>query len=59
VAKYNAELRAILAEPDIREVFGKNGVVVKTSTPEELARALRTEHDALAALVRAANIKGD
>jgi hypothetical protein len=33
--------------------------VVKTSTPEELGRALRAEYDALAKVVRAANIKAD
>jgi len=59
VAKYNAELRSLLAEPDVHEFFAKQGVVVKTSTPEELARALRTEYEALAKLVRAANIKAD
>lgn len=59
VARYNAELRSLLAESDLRDIFAKNGVVVKTSTPEELARALRAEYDALAKLVRAANIKAD
>ena len=59
VAKYNAELRMILGEPELREILAKQGVVVKTSTPEELGRALRAEYDALARVVRAANIKGD
>ena len=59
VAKYNAELRAILTEPDMRDVLAKQGVAVKTSTPEELGRALHAEYDALAAVVRAANIKAD
>jgi tripartite-type tricarboxylate transporter receptor subunit TctC len=59
VARYNAELRSLLAEPDMRDIFAKQGVVVKTSTPEELGRALRAEYDALARVVRAANIKGD
>ena len=59
VAKYNGELRSLLAEPDLRDIFAKQGVVVKTSSPEELARALRAEYDALARVVRAANIKAD
>ena len=59
VAKYNAELRAMLAEPDLRDIFAKQGVVAKTSTPEELGQALRAEYDALARVVRAANIKAD
>jgi len=33
--------------------------VVKTGTLEEPGRALRAEYDALAKLVRAANINGD
>lgn len=59
VAKYNAELRVILGEPDLREILGKQGIVVKTSTPEELGRALRAEYDALATVVRAAHIRAD
>lgn len=58
VARYSAELRSILAEAELRDVFGKQGIVVKTSTPEEMARLLRSEYDALAKLVREANIKG-
>jgi len=42
-----------------RLLLGKQGVVVKTSAPEELGRALRAEYDVLAKVVRAANIKAD
>jgi len=59
VAKYNTDLGAILGEPDLREILTRQGIVVKTSTPEELGRALRAEYDALAKVVRAANIKAD
>lgn len=59
VARYNAELRSLLAEPDLREILATAGVVVKTSTPEELGRALRVEYEALVGVVRAANIKAD
>ena len=59
VAKYSAELRNVLAEPELRDTFSKQGIVVKTSTPEEMARLLRAEYDALAKLVREAKIKGD
>lgn len=58
VAKYSAELRSVLAEPELRDTFSKQGIAVKTSTPEEMARLLRAEYDALAKLVREANIKG-
>jgi tripartite-type tricarboxylate transporter receptor subunit TctC len=59
VGKYNAELRAVLAEPQVREVLGKQGVSIRTSTPEELGRMAKAEYDALSKLVREANIKGD
>jgi tripartite-type tricarboxylate transporter receptor subunit TctC len=59
VNRYNAELRSILAETDVRDSFAKQGLTVRTSTPEELDRAQRTEYEALAKLVRAANIKAD
>jgi tripartite-type tricarboxylate transporter receptor subunit TctC len=57
VAKYGAELRAILAEPELREIFGKQGIEVQTSTPEELARHIKAQFDAFETLIRAANIK--
>lgn len=59
VARYSAELRGVLSEPELRDIFSKQGIAVKTSTPEEMGRLCRTEFDALAKLVRAANIKGD
>jgi hypothetical protein len=34
-------------------------MVIRTSTPEELARANRAEFESLSALVKQANIKGD
>ncbi|MSQ73018.1 MAG: tripartite tricarboxylate transporter substrate binding protein [Betaproteobacteria bacterium] len=57
VAKYGAELRSILAEPELRESFGKQGIVVQTSTPDEMARHARTQMDWYEKLIRAANIK--
>ena len=59
VAKYNAVFREILAEPDVRDALAKQGVAVRTSTPEELARINKAEYESLAKLVRDAKIKGD
>ena len=59
VAKYNAEFRAILAEPETRDAMAKHGVSVIQSTPEELARRNKAEYENLAKLVKDANIKGD
>lgn len=57
VAKYGTELRTILVEPELRETFGKQGIVVQTSTPEEMARHARMQIDWYEKLIRAANIK--
>ena len=57
VAKYGSELRAILAEPELHEVFAKQGIVAQPSTPEEMAAQLKAQFDAYERLIRTANIK--
>ena len=59
VAKYRTTLHEILAEPEIRDNLAKQGVSVRTSTPEELNRANRDDYEMLAKLIKDANIKGD
>jgi tripartite-type tricarboxylate transporter receptor subunit TctC len=59
VARYSAELRAILGEAELRDVFSKQGIAVKPSSPDEMGRLCKAEFDSLAKLVRAANIRGD
>lgn len=59
VAKYNTELRAILAEPDMKDILGKQGVSIETSSPEEMGVVLKEQFAALSKLVHDANIKGD
>jgi tripartite-type tricarboxylate transporter receptor subunit TctC len=58
VRKYAGKLPSVLAEPELRDMFSKQGSAVTTGTPEELGRQLRVEFDALAKLVKDANIKG-
>jgi tripartite-type tricarboxylate transporter receptor subunit TctC len=57
-AKYNSELRAVLGEAELRDIFSKQGIAVKPSTPDELGRLCRTEFEALSRLVRDAKIQG-
>jgi tripartite-type tricarboxylate transporter receptor subunit TctC len=57
IAKYGTELRAILAEPDLRDAFAKQGIVVQTSTPDEMARHARSQLEWYEKLIRRANIK--
>jgi tripartite-type tricarboxylate transporter receptor subunit TctC len=57
VARYGNLLRSTLAEPGIRDTLAKQGVAVKTSTPEEMAREVRAQFELFRNLVRVANIK--
>ena len=59
VAKYNGELRLLLAEPEIQEFLVKQGISVRTGCSEERGRAMVEEYEVLAELVREANIKGE
>ncbi len=59
VAKYRNTLIEILAEADVRDNLAKQGVSVRTSTPDELTRANREDYDMLAKLIKEANIRGD
>jgi tripartite-type tricarboxylate transporter receptor subunit TctC len=59
VAKYNAAFREIMAEPEVRETLGRQGVSPRLSTPQELDKLNREDFAALAKLVKEAKIKGD
>lgn len=59
IAKYNTAIREILGEPEMRDSLAKQGVTVRVSTPEELARLNRDDYDMLAKLIKDAKIKGD
>lgn len=58
VAHYGRELRAVLSEPEMHDALAKQGVAVRTSTPEEMAQTARSQLEIFEKLVRAANIKG-
>jgi tripartite-type tricarboxylate transporter receptor subunit TctC len=58
VASYGSLLRAVLAEPELRDALSKQGISVKTSTPAEMAQVVKGQFDSFEKLVRAANIKG-
>jgi tripartite-type tricarboxylate transporter receptor subunit TctC len=57
VGRYGAELRAILAEPEIHDGLAKQGVSAKPSTPEEMAAAVRSQFEIFSNLVRVAHLK--
>src|SRR5205085_1419007 len=57
VAKLNAELNRILATPDMKERFAKQGTEVRTGTPESLATWLRNEQSRWAKVVKESGAK--
>jgi len=59
VHKLNADVVAVLAEPEIRAKMELLGVAVIGSTPEELARHLKAETKLWGPVIKAANIRGE
>lgn len=49
----SGSLSAVLREPEVREIWQKNALSAVSSTPGELRKALRTEHDFWGPIVRA------
>ena len=59
VALLNAELRRILAMPDVRERFATQGIEASGSTPAELAKVLAAEIELWARVIKDAGIRVD
>jgi len=59
VARYGAELRAILAEPEMKDALAKQGISPRTSTCVRDVLPVSEVVEAYVKLIRAANIKGD
>jgi len=58
IAKLNAEVTRALKLPDVREKLASVGADVVASSPEELARFVRSESDKFAQLIKASGAKG-
>jgi tripartite-type tricarboxylate transporter receptor subunit TctC len=56
-ARYREAIVAALAEPEVKTAFDKQGLIVKTCTPDELVRIARAEFDLWSGVVKAANIR--
>jgi tripartite-type tricarboxylate transporter receptor subunit TctC len=56
LAKLNAEMRAILAQPDVKATFDKVGLDVASSTPEELAALMQKDSPRWREVIRKNNI---
>ena len=59
IGKLNAEVRKILAEPDVRAKFNQTGNFAVTNTPEEFAAFIRSEAQRWQKVLKEANIKYD
>ena len=59
VARLNAEIVKVLNSTDVKERFAKQGVEVRTSTPEQFGDFLKSEVARWAKVVQDANIKAD
>jgi tripartite-type tricarboxylate transporter receptor subunit TctC len=59
VARLNSELRAILAEKDVREILEKAGLDTTSSTPEELRKLMDKDFPRWAAVIKKNNISAD
>jgi tripartite-type tricarboxylate transporter receptor subunit TctC len=59
IARLNDEVNKILALPDIREAFNKQGAEVSGSTPEQLAAYVASEYAKWAKVVAASGAKID
>ncbi len=59
VQKLNQEIVAVLATPDLKERFTAIGFEVRTSTPEEFARFIKTDMARMGQIVKGAAIRLD
>ena len=59
VTRLNAEIVKVLAEPAVREKITAQGFNIVTSTPEELGRFIRAEHEKWSKLVKISGAKVD
>jgi tripartite-type tricarboxylate transporter receptor subunit TctC len=59
IGRLNAEIVKLLNSADVKERFAKQGVEVRTSTPEQFATFLRSEVDRWGKVIREAGIKSD
>ena len=59
VARLNAEITKILNEPATREKIAAQGFNVMTSTPDDLGRFIRSEHEKWGRLVKQSGAKVD
>jgi tripartite-type tricarboxylate transporter receptor subunit TctC len=59
LGKYNSELRAIVAQPDVRQQLAGQGLVPNTGTPEQFTQLVKSDYEKWGRVMREAKIKAD
>ncbi|MDQ6681524.1 MAG: tripartite tricarboxylate transporter substrate binding protein [Pseudomonadota bacterium] len=59
VMRLNAEMNALLKQPEVRETLGKQGLAATGGSPEQLAQMTRDDMERWAKVVQAAKIEAD
>lgn len=59
VKQYNTTLRDILTQPEMRAALGKQGLITRPGSPEELLEVAKAEHALWGRVVREAKIQPD
>ena len=59
LARYNSDIRAIVAQPDMREQLAGQGLVPNTGTPEQFAKQVKEDFEKWGRVIREAGIKAD
>ncbi len=59
VTRYNETVNEILATPKVQEILGKQGLVPRGGTPEQLARLIATDHTRWAKVIKDAGITAE
>ena len=59
VTRYNKTVNEILATPKVQEILGKQGLVPRGGTPEQLARLIANDHTRWAKVIKDAGITAE
>ncbi len=57
--RYNAEIRAIVAQPEMSSQLAGQGLVPNTGTPEQFARLVKDDYEKWGRIIQAAKIRAD
>ena len=59
LGKYNADIRAIVAQTEMSEQLASQGLVPNTMTPEQFAKLVKDDYDKWGKVIRDAKITAD